>query len=228
MANKKSKKQSKPTRGPGGGRPDRPVARSTQKAEKPRSQSGPSRRRRTRSNDRWSWYILYAGAAALVIFIGFLVWGAINDQATGDAARDDFDLPGLFDRDERIRLADLEGKPTVVNFFASWCINCERELPDFAQAAREFGDEVNFVFVHTQETNGDAGRSFASQFDLEDFTVASDVGAFKDSLSRNHGARGLPMTVLYDADGRWQQPIRGELNYQQLVGLMQDAGYTAG
>jgi cytochrome c biogenesis protein CcmG/thiol:disulfide interchange protein DsbE len=55
----------------------------------------------------------------------------------------------LFDDGERIRLADLEGKPTVVNFFASWCINCERELPDFARAASEFGDDVNFVFVHT-------------------------------------------------------------------------------
>ena len=182
--------------------------------------------RRSRSSDRWSWYILYAGVAGLVGFMGFLVWGAVSDQASGDGSRASFDLPGLFDGDERIRLSDLEGKPTVVNFFASWCINCERELPDFAQAARDFGDEVNFVFVHTQETNSGAGRSFARGFGLEDFTVASDVGASKDTLSRNHGARGLPMTVLYNADGTWRDPIRGELSYRQLVGVMAEAGFV--
>jgi thiol-disulfide isomerase/thioredoxin len=106
-------------------------------------------RRRSGSSDRWSWYVLFGGIALLVGFIGFRVWGSISDQPSGDGSRAAFDLPPLFDDGERIRLADLEGKPTVVNFFASWCINCERELPDFARAASEFGDDVNFVFVHT-------------------------------------------------------------------------------
>jgi hypothetical protein len=44
--------------------------------------------------------------------------------------------------------------------------------------------------------------------------VVSDVGVNRDALSRNHGARGLPMTVLYDADGTWREPVRGELNYR--------------
>ena len=77
----------------------------------------------------------------------------------------------------------------------------------------------------TSTASGSAGRGFARRFGLEDLTVASDVGASKDGLSRAHGARGLPMTVLYDADGRWRQPIRGELDYGQLVRAMQDAGY---
>ena len=185
-------------------------------------------RLRSKSSDRWSWYILYGGVAAIVGLFGFLVWGAISDQASGDGSREAFDLPALFDGGERVVLADLEGKPTVVNFFASWCINCERELPDFAQAAERFGDEVNFVFVHTQETNSGAGRGFARRFGLEKFTVASDVGPSKDSLSRNHGASGLPMTVLYNADGTWEQPIRGELNFTQLVQLLTDAGFVEG
>ena len=232
MANKKKKRPN--AKGPGGGRPGAAPAKGggvgpTAKKPQATPRGGPRRTRaRSSASDRWSWYILYAGAAALVIFFGFLVWGAISNQASGNGDRDAFDLPGLFDGDERIVLADLEGKPTVVNFFASWCINCERELPDFAQAARDFGDDVNFVFVHTQETNSGAGRSFARRFGLEEFTVASDVGASKDSLSRNHGARGLPMTVLYNADGTWQQPIRGELNYTQLVQLMADAGFVQG
>ncbi len=177
-----------------------------------------------RRSDRWSWYVLFGGVAALVIFLGWVVWGAVQDQASGDGSREAFDLPGLFD-DERIRLADFEGTPTVVNFFASWCPNCRRELPDFVRAANDFAGEVDFVFIHTQETSGGAGRSFARQFGLEDYIVASDVGVNKDSLSRNHGARGLPMTVLYDADGRWRPPIRGELDYGRLVAVLSDAGY---
>jgi thiol-disulfide isomerase/thioredoxin len=227
MANKKNKNTG---RGPGGGRPDRPAeTRKSQPTPKANARRQKTQHRpRQKSGDRWSWYILYAGVAALILGAGFLVWNAVSDQATGDASRTDFDLPALFEDGDRVRLADLDDKPTVVNFFASWCINCERELPDFVQAATEFGDEVNFVFVHTQETNSGVGRAFARQFGLEDFTVASDVGASKDGLSRNHGARGLPMTVLYDAGRSFQQPIRGELNYGQLVQLLREADYIDG
>ena len=34
------------------------------------------------------------------------------------------------------------------------------------------------------------------------------------------------MTVLYNADGTWRDPIRGELSYRQLVGVMAEAGFV--
>jgi cytochrome c biogenesis protein CcmG/thiol:disulfide interchange protein DsbE len=214
MANNK-KKTRKPTRGPATARVEKPTAQSSKAKGPPRQ----------RSSDRWSWYVLCAGAAGIVALIGFFIFSAASDQVSGDGGRASWDLPGLFDEDERVRLVDLEGKPTVVNFFASWCINCERELPDFTRAATEFGDDVNFVFVHSQETSSSSGRTFARRFGLEDFTVVSDVGSSRSQLSANHGARGLPMTVFYDADGTWRDPLRGELNYDQLVQLMTEAGY---
>ena len=99
-----AKKKPKRTRGPGGGRPDgapprkaQPQKHQSQKrqSQKGRGRGAPARTRGRRvSGDRWSWYILYAGVAALVGFVGFLVWGAVSDQASGDGSRASFDLPG--------------------------------------------------------------------------------------------------------------------------------------
>lgn len=70
-----------------------------------------------------------------MILVGFLIFNVLTNSASGDFAREDWDLPSLFGGDQRITLDDLEGKPTFVKLFASWCAECERELPEFSSAA---------------------------------------------------------------------------------------------
>ena len=62
-----------------------------------------------------------------------------------------FDLSVLNDDDldNRVRLADYVGTPTVVNFFASWCFICEEELPAFRRVERELGDDAEGTLVET-------------------------------------------------------------------------------
>jgi thiol-disulfide isomerase/thioredoxin len=136
-------------------------------------------------------------------------------------------LPSLFENDERITLASLDGKPTVVNCFASWCVECERELPEFEATAAEFGDEVDFVFVQSQETSAGAGRDVARDHDLEQFLVARDFGSRNDDLSTNLGARGMLLTAFYDADGNLLTVNRGALVGGQLVQQMQQLGIVS-
>jgi thiol-disulfide isomerase/thioredoxin len=180
-----------------------------------------------RSADKWSWYLLYAGVGAVVILVGFLIFNVVTNSASGDSATDDWDLPSLFDGDQRITLDDLEGKPTVVNFFASWCAECERELPEFSSAAGTYGEEVDFVFVQSQETSVGAGRSMARDHDLEQFLVARDVGAGNDELSRGLGATGMPLTAFYDASGNLIDVQRGALVNGQLVQRLQQLGLVS-
>ncbi len=102
-----------------------------------------------------------------------------------------------------VTLASLKGRPTVVNFFASWCRVCAAELPVFAHDAVALRGRVNVIEVNALET-GD-GSAFAEQFHLaRDVTaLLKDVGGAQgDGLYQSLGGSGsLPMTAFYDAAG---------------------------
>ncbi len=60
-------------------------------------------------------------------------------------------LPAL-NRGGTVALAQFRGRPTVVNFFLSWCSAYDLELPGFATVSRELDGRVNFVGVDALET----------------------------------------------------------------------------
>ena len=137
-----------------------------------------------------------------------------------DPAR--FDLPAL-DGDGRVRLADFEGTPLVVNFFASWCGPCEVELPVFARAARELEGEVAFVAVNSQELRPAGGIALARRHRLEESGVAlaRDVGGRAGSLLHDALGFGMPLNAFYDSDGNLLEVSRGALLEEKLGALLQ-------
>ena len=123
-----------------------------------------------------------------------------------------FALPAL-EGDGRVELADFEGRPLVVNFFASWCGPCEEELPHFAEAARKLEGKVAFIAVNSQELRPAAGVALARRMRLEEsgITLARDVGGRVDSGLHDALGRGMPLNAFYDADGRLLDVTRGAL-----------------
>jgi cytochrome c biogenesis protein CcmG, thiol:disulfide interchange protein DsbE len=124
----------------------------------------------------------------------------------GTATATAFDLPALSGAG-RVRLSDYRGKPVVVTLFASWCTACQTELPGFARAAAGAGGRAQFIAVDSQETGN--GVAFANRFGLAQsgMALARDIGkASTGGLYKAYGARGLPVTVIYGADGtlRWK------------------------
>ena len=163
---------------------------------------------------------------SVVVVVGVVV-AAVNSGGggTGVTASSAFDLPRL-GAEGRVTLASTAGKPTVVNMFASWCDQCDAELPDFHSAAEALQGKVNFVFVNSNETGN--WRPMAERHNLLDFTVAKDVGGTLDNgLYRSLGGTGgMPMTAFYDAQGQLIDVARGALvgtslkrTLQQLYGV---------
>jgi thiol-disulfide isomerase/thioredoxin len=120
-----------------------------------------------------------------------------------------FVLPAL-NGSGSVRLADLRGKPTVVNLFASWCDVCDLELPGFVRLSTELEGKVNFVGVDSMET-GDKNL-MAKRHNLSSWTLARDVGPrgsdFHDELAPGYG---MPVTAFYDANGKLLKVHRGGL-----------------
>jgi thiol-disulfide isomerase/thioredoxin len=89
------------------------------------------------------------------------------------------------------------GKATVVNFWASWCTPCQREMPAFERARQELGSRVDFIGVDTQ----DARIPAVAFLDGKGITYPSGFDP-QGTLLRRFGLRqGLPQTVFIDAGG---------------------------
>ena len=52
------------------------------------------------------------------------------------------------------KLSEFEGKPVVLNFWASWCGPCKSEMPDFDEAYKKYKDEIHFLMVNLTDDQG--------------------------------------------------------------------------
>jgi cytochrome c biogenesis protein CcmG/thiol:disulfide interchange protein DsbE len=112
----------------------------------------------------------------------------------GNAAPD-FTLGRL--NGDPITLSNFRGRPTLVNFWASWCPPCRRELPALQAAYDRYGDKIGFMAVDVKEDQATV-ESFVKELNLT-FPVALDPDGQVSDLS--YQVRGIPTTIFVDANG---------------------------
>lgn len=145
--------------------------------------------------------------------------GVLDDRklAEGEPAPD-FALVSVRSSDEVIRLSSFRGKVVVVNFYASWCGPCRRELPDFESLANEFAAEVAFIAVNVQES-----RSSALRILEETGATFPAVLDSQGEVARRYGLRGMPSTYVLDATGVVRQMGPGAIDRETLKAEIQAA-----
>lgn len=150
--------------------------------------------------------MLSSMAAGLAVWLG-LTFVAAQLSATRD-------LPELVLADlqqESISLQDYRDKPMVINLWATWCPPCRREMPALQDAQQAFED-VHFLFVNQREAN-ETIQAFLDKEELDLANVLLDSGG---EVAGHFGARGMPTTLFFDADGRLMDVHFGELSRAQL------------
>ena len=148
------------------------------------------------------------------IIIGLIAYGLARPAPNeGTSSLPAFDLP-LVREEGSFTNERLEGRPAVVNFWASWCIPCREEAPLLEQAWKRYRDEgIQFVGVAVLDS-----REGAAEFIEETGITYPNVLDLEQDLAADLDVFGLPHTFFVDSDGNLAREAgeaigeRGELN----------------
>lgn len=96
-----------------------------------------------------------------------------------------------------IHLADLRGRPVIINFWASWCGPCVEEFPLLRDAAARYADDGLVVIGIVWDDRSEAARDFMARNGAT-WAAAMDPG---QRVSRDYGILGPPETYFVGRDG---------------------------
>lgn len=148
---------------------------------------------------------------AVLAFSVVLVAGGITliNQQTGSLP--DVELATL--NQQPANLPDIaDGKPMVVNLWATWCPPCIREMPVLEQAQQHYPN-ITFVFANQGE-HPETIQRFLQEQKLNLANVVSDQ---KGGFGQIAGSHGLPTTLFYSAEGRLVDSHMGQLSTASLT-----------
>ena len=134
----------------------------------------------------------------------------------------DFALVDARDPSKILKLSDFEGKPVVLNFYASWCIPCQEEIPEFRDAQAALASQVQFVGVDYLESSDKALGI------LDKFKAAYPAMLDSNGLIADHYrvSDGLPQTFFIDKDGILRTQLLGGAVGPKLTQALASIGVT--
>ena len=172
--------------------------------------------------------IITAVALAVILGAAVLVYPSLSqkaseelttkaaDEQTTNAYPQYADITIYDNKGNAVQLSDFIGKPVIVNFWATWCGYCLQEMPDFEEAYRLYGEDIQFLMVNTDDgiSKGEqyiSSRNFTfpTYYDL-DYSAYMSYGLYS----------GIPRTLAIDADGNMVYNRSGMIDSTRLQGII--------
>ena len=108
-------------------------------------------------------------------------------------------------------LADFKGKTVLVNFWATWCAPCRKEMPMLSELQTEFaGDTFEVVTIATGRNSIPGITRFFAEIGVDNLPLYLDP---KQKLARDMGVLGLPITLILDPEGSEIARMRGDAEW---------------
>lgn len=160
--------------------------------------------------------MLTAGVTLVATACAGAAGEATSDSPDAVAADPAPTTPFLLFDDSPATLADYQGRPLVLNFWASWCPSCVAEMSAaFKPAQEQLGEEVAFLGMNIQDERDRALRLVEETGVL--FELAEDP---LGQLYLDLGGIGMPFTVFIDPEGNIVEEHNGPLTKDQLIDMI--------
>ena len=130
----------------------------------------------------------------------------------------DFELQDM--DEENKKLSDYKGKVILLNFWATWCPPCVREMPSMERLYQQVGAENFKVIAVNQMEDIDQVFAFTGQLEVDPtFEILFDSNSL---VSQQYGVRGLPTTYLIDKKGKIRYRAVGgrEFNHPEVLKII--------
>jgi thiol-disulfide isomerase/thioredoxin len=138
---------------------------------------------------------------------------ALSNFSTQVPPRAALTYPFFDTQDAEHTIADYKGLGVVLNFWATWCAPCIKEMPDLIHLKKLLKkDNVTVLALSVDRGGAKKIILFFKKHDLEDLDVLIDK---KSKMARKSGVRGLPVTILIDAEGFERGRITGIAPWDQ-------------
>lgn len=144
---------------------------------------------------------------ANVLYANETKFGELNKFKFGDMKKmtlsnNFFSAPNtvFFDQNgEEITLQEFQGRLTLVNFWATWCAPCRKEMPSLATLSNQLGsDTFQILTIATMRSSSEAIDNFFDENKIVNLPKYRDP---KGHLARASGVAALPLTILLDKNG---------------------------
>ena len=172
---------------------------------------------------RTRWTVLCSVAGLVALAAGIYFGRDSNEPSTRDIVGSDaaplvgVSLPDTKGREQP--LAQWKGKVLVVNFWATWCVPCREEMPEFVKAQRELGSRgVQFVGIAIDQP--DKIDAFAAELQLNYPALVGGYGAIELSKAMGNRLGALPFTVIVNRSGKVAHTQLGPLKEAQLRSIL--------
>lgn len=117
---------------------------------------------------------------------------------------------------DEVKLSDYIGRPVVVNFWASWCPPCKREMPFFNEVAKKY-DESEVAFLMISLTDGSRETVDTAKKFIKDNSFSMNILFDKDGdAAYKNNILYIPRTLFIDRDGYVVEDYSGEITKEKL------------
>ncbi len=140
-----------------------------------------------------------------------------NNPAIGNQ-RPEF---AAMDLDGQLRnIKEWDGKLILLNFWATWCPPCKKEIPAFIELQEAYGDQ-GFQIIGIAIDNVEDTAEYAKEIGINYPTLLAEADGVGLAKRFGNGMGVLPYTVIINRKGEISDTIRGELSKMQAERLLQ-------
>ena len=166
----------------------------------------------------------YLIAAIAVVGLGLGLGYSLYEKQADPASKDTPKALESLNHLPRFSYPDLQGnmrsseewsdKIVVLNYWATWCPPCKKEIPDFIKTQTKYARNVQFVGIAIDDKQ--PVQEFADKFGINYPTLLGDMNAIAISKQLGNRFSGLPFTAIFDSQGRLYHQQTGEMDSTDL------------